>query len=73
MSDVTDIASAREEEDRDRAIAAARRAAAAQVFVATECMNECGEPPRAGSRYCSAECLADHEARRRIEKRLGAR
>lgn len=71
MSDPTDLATDREDKERERAIAAAR--GRSNLPPPEECDNGCGEPPRAGSRYCCRECLEDHESRRRIEKRLGVR
>lgn len=71
MSDVIDDANENRDRELEMRIAAARGRSA--LPPPAECDNGCGEPPRAGSRYCCKECLEDHEARRRIEKRLGAR
>lgn len=71
MSDVIDDANDNRDRELEMRITAAR--GRANLPPATECDNGCGEKPRAGSRYCCAECLRDHEDRRRLEKRLGVR
>lgn len=58
MSDEADRANEEVYRHLDRAIAAVRRDAS---FKAEMCLNECGEPPRPDSNYCSTECLNDHE------------
>jgi hypothetical protein len=75
FSDPSDMATFRETQDREGAIAAARRASelAAARPLPTECDNGCGEAPRERSRYCSSECREDHEARISRAKRLGVR
>jgi len=71
MSDDTDLATDREEKERERAIAYARRPAAVPLGSSTECWNLCGEKPRADSHYCSAECLEDAERRNKLAARRG--
>jgi hypothetical protein len=71
MSDDTDLATDREEKERERAIAYARRPAAVPLGSSTECWNLCGTSPRENSHYCSAECLADHERRNKLAARRG--
>lgn len=73
MSDVIDDANSRAELELERAIAAARSSASAPAVVLTECLNQCGEKPRSGSKYCSKTCVEDHEYRLRQLKRMGMR
>lgn len=71
MSDVIDDANDNRDRELEMRITAAR--GRAELPPPLECDNGCGERPRAGSRYCSADCLEDHSIRRRIERRLGVR
>jgi hypothetical protein len=73
-SDQLDRAARIEQEERDRSIEAARRAASAPARpLPTECDNGCGELPRERSRYCSSACKEDHEGRLARAKRMGLR
>ncbi len=71
MTDLIDSANDQRDSELEMRIASAR--GRANLPPPSECDNGCGEKPRPGSRYCSSDCLEDHEARRRIEKRLGVR
>ena len=71
MSDDTDLATDREEKERERAIAYARRPKAVAPGSAAECWNLCGEKPRENSHYCSGECLEDAERRNKLAARRG--
>jgi uncharacterized protein YgiB involved in biofilm formation len=74
MSDEGDLATAREEQERERFIEHARKKAQAAAGVAAVfCVNGCGEKPRDGSRYCSSDCRDDHAERQARLKRQGAR
>ena len=73
MSDDADLAGDRQETELARAIAAARRRPAVEAAEITECVNMCGEKPRAGSKFCSPACLHDYELRERIRRRQGVR
>lgn len=75
MSDFADQGSDAESDDRERAIAEARRKAAAEAAapVSNDCANGCGERRAAPSRYCSAECCEESERRARIRRNQGLR
>ena len=71
MSDEIDLAQEREEQDRARAIAAARKAAGQGVAsVDGYCMN-CGEAIARGCRFCDSDCRDDWESRARAVRRAG--
>ncbi|HJV52829.1 MAG TPA: hypothetical protein VJ652_15280 [Noviherbaspirillum sp.] len=70
-SDVSDQATDREMRDREALIEHARRQANAPM--PEFCLNDCGEKPREGSRYCSKECLLDHQERMERRRRQGVR
>jgi hypothetical protein len=74
MSDPTDLATEREEEERQRFLAYQLRVSrAAASGQAVFCVNGCGEKPAAGSRFCGSECCADFSERKERQKRLGVR
>lgn len=73
MSDETDLATDREEKEREKFIERARRPEAMKSLVRPVfCMNGCGDKPREKSNYCSGECLEDHERRNKLAARRGA-
>jgi len=73
MTDVIDSANDRAEFELQRAIAAARGRSPASAVVLEECLNQCGEKPREGSKFCSKSCVEDHEYRQRHLRRQGVK
>lgn len=73
MTDVIDSANDRAELELQRAISAARGRSPGPAVVLDECLNQCGEKPRDGSKFCSKECVEDHEGRQRHLRRQGVR
>lgn len=71
MSDEIDLAQEREEQDRARAIAAARKAAEVGVTGADGICLNCGEDVSRGQRFCDSDCRDDWEARVRATRRGG--
>lgn len=69
--DEIDMASEREQLDRDLAIAAAQRSAASTLLPACGECYSCQSPIPAGLRYCDKPCADDHAARKSAEVRRG--
>lgn len=65
-----DQATQAETQQRDGALAAARRAAASRQAQPGRCAN-CGAACLPQAVYCDEDCKADHEQRRRREARRG--
>lgn len=62
--DIYDQATEREEKDRERAIAAARRAV--PVLAYTGRCHNCDATLPASMRFCDADCCQDFEKRQRL-------
>lgn len=67
--DVSDRATAQEEEMRERGIAELR--SSEQQLPAVGCCYNCGSSVPAGARFCDADCRDDWQKRRDAEIRRG--
>lgn len=65
MTDIFDLATDREEQERERAIAAARQPVRVLAFTG-HCYN-CQAPLAPSMRFCDAMCCEDFEKRQRAE------
>lgn len=63
--DIYDLATEREEQERDRAIAAARKPASVLPF--TGLCHNCQAPLAPALRFCGVECREDFDRRKRAE------
>lgn len=71
MADVIDDANSQRDRLLEMQISAARYRAAQPVVASDECLNECGDAPASGSRWCSADCRNEYETRAEIRRRQG--
>ena len=69
MTDIYDQATFREEQERERSIAAARRVG--KLLEANGACHWCGEALRAGKRFCDADCRDDYERQEKMKARNG--
>jgi putative NADPH-quinone reductase len=67
MADIFDQATEREEQERERAIAAARKPVSVLPF--TGCCHNCGAHVAPSMRFCNAECCEDFERRAKARAR----
>lgn len=65
MTDIFDRATEREEQERERAIAAARKPVSVVPF--TGFCHNCDAPLAPAMRFCDALCYEDFERRKRAE------
>lgn len=70
MTDIYDQATFREEQERERSIAAARRVG--KLLEANGTCHWCGEAVKAERRFCDADCRDGWQRQESARKRAGA-